>query len=113
MTPGHERRVRTRDRTSSVATGDRLRRRERAANGVDAAKPPSGVAPSAWRNIQTEITKYTLDLLVREPDLDGFFRALLKTLAEEAESQACRRVAAQRRHSSAATSGWPTSAARS
>ena len=37
-------------------------------------------------NIQTEITKYTLDLLVREPDLDGFFRALLKTLAEEAES---------------------------
>jgi signal transduction histidine kinase len=38
-------------------------------------------------NIQTEITKYTLDLLVREPDLDGFFRALLKTLAEEAESQ--------------------------
>src|SRR6188508_2247342 len=38
-------------------------------------------------NIQTEITKYTLDLLAREPDLDGFFRALLKTLAEEAESQ--------------------------
>src|SRR5687768_7858199 len=38
-------------------------------------------------NIQTEITKYTLDLIVREPDLDGFFRALLKTLAEEAESQ--------------------------
>src|SRR5262249_25617270 len=37
-------------------------------------------------NIQTEITKYTLDLLVREPDLDAFFRALLKTLAEEAES---------------------------
>ena len=24
---------------------------------------------------------------MREPDLDGFFRALLKTLAEEAESQ--------------------------
>jgi signal transduction histidine kinase len=37
-------------------------------------------------NIQTEITKYSLDLLVREPDLDAFFRALLKTLAEEAES---------------------------
>ena len=37
-------------------------------------------------NIQTEITKYTLDLIVREPDLDGFFRALLKTLADEAES---------------------------
>jgi signal transduction histidine kinase len=37
-------------------------------------------------NIQTEITQYTLDLLAREPDLDAFFRALLKTLAEEAES---------------------------
>ena len=37
-------------------------------------------------NIQAEITKYTLDLIVREPDLDGFFRALLQTLAEEAES---------------------------
>ena len=39
-------------------------------------------------NIQTEITKYTLDLLVRVPDLDAFFRALLKTLAEEGESHA-------------------------
>jgi hypothetical protein len=38
-------------------------------------------------NIQTEITRYTLELLVREADLDAFFRALLKTLAEEAESQ--------------------------
>ena len=39
-------------------------------------------------NIETEITKYTLDLLVRVPDLDAFFRALLKTLAEEGESHA-------------------------
>lgn len=39
-------------------------------------------------NIQTEITKYTLDLFAREPDLDAFFRALLKTLAEEGESHA-------------------------
>ena len=39
-------------------------------------------------NIETEITKYTLDLLVRVPDLDGFFRALLKTLAEEGDSHA-------------------------
>src|SRR5689334_7483978 len=38
-------------------------------------------------NIQTEITKYSLELLVREPDLEGFFRALLKMLAEEAESE--------------------------
>ena len=39
-------------------------------------------------NIQTEITKYTVDLLGRVPDLDAFFRALLKTLAEEGESHA-------------------------
>jgi signal transduction histidine kinase len=39
-------------------------------------------------NIETEMTKYTLDLLVRVPDLDAFFRALLKMLAEEGESHA-------------------------
>jgi signal transduction histidine kinase len=39
-------------------------------------------------NIETDITKYTLDLLVRVPDLDAFFRALLKTLADEGESHA-------------------------
>ena len=38
--------------------------------------------------IQTDVVKYALDLLVREPDLDGFFRALLKTLADEGESHA-------------------------
>ena len=30
--------------------------------------------------------KFAVDLLVREPDIDGFFRALLKSLAEEGES---------------------------
>ncbi|HTM02737.1 MAG TPA: GAF domain-containing sensor histidine kinase [Vicinamibacterales bacterium] len=39
-------------------------------------------------NIQIEITKYTLDLLVRVPNLEAFFHALLKTLAEEGESHA-------------------------
>jgi signal transduction histidine kinase len=39
-------------------------------------------------NIQTEITKYTLDLFAREPDLNRFFHALLKMLAEEGESHA-------------------------
>jgi signal transduction histidine kinase len=39
-------------------------------------------------NLQTEITKYMLDLLGSVPDLDAFFRALLKTLAEEGESHA-------------------------
>ena len=40
----------------------------------------------AMAKIQTNVVKYAVDLLVREPDVDGFFRALLKTLAEEGES---------------------------
>ena len=36
--------------------------------------------------IQTDVVKIAMDLLVREPDIDGFFKALLKTLAEEGES---------------------------
>jgi signal transduction histidine kinase len=38
--------------------------------------------------IQTDVVKCAVDLLVREPDIDGFFRAMLKTLAEEGESHA-------------------------
>jgi len=40
----------------------------------------------AMAKIQTNVVKYAVDLLAREPDVDGFFRALLKTLAEEGES---------------------------
>jgi len=39
-------------------------------------------------NIQIEISKYTLELLVKVPNLEAFFHALLKTLAEEGESHA-------------------------
>jgi len=36
--------------------------------------------------IQTDVVKFAVDLLAREPDIDGFFRALLRTLADEGES---------------------------
>jgi len=36
--------------------------------------------------IQTDVVKFAVDTLAREPDIDGFFRALLKSLAEEGES---------------------------
>src|SRR5262245_49230869 len=36
--------------------------------------------------IQTDVVKFAVDLLAREPDITGFFRALLRTLAEEGES---------------------------
>src|SRR4026208_1441818 len=69
---------------------------QRVIDSGDAAELRSALASGAKQrrraeclaNIQTEITKYTLDLLVRVPDLDAFFRALLKTLAEEGESHA-------------------------
>ncbi len=49
----------------------------------------SAAAPSAWRSIQTDAVQLALDLLVREPDIDGFFGAFIKTLVEECESHAC------------------------
>jgi signal transduction histidine kinase len=39
--------------------------------------------------IQSDTVQLALDLLVREPDIDGFFRAFIKTLVEESESHAC------------------------
>ena len=34
-------------------------------------------------NMQTEVVKHALDLLVREPDIEGFFGALSKTMVVE------------------------------
>src|SRR5919106_723382 len=39
--------------------------------------------------IQTEVVQLALDLLVREPDIEGFFGAMTKTMVEEGESHAC------------------------
>jgi signal transduction histidine kinase len=39
--------------------------------------------------MQADVVKHALDLLVREPDVDGFFGALTKTVVEEAESRVC------------------------
>jgi signal transduction histidine kinase len=40
-------------------------------------------------NMQTKIARLAVDLLVREPDIEGFFGALSKTMVEESESQTC------------------------
>ena len=40
-------------------------------------------------NMQAEVVQLALDLLVREPDIDGFFGALSKTMVEESESHTC------------------------
>jgi len=39
--------------------------------------------------MQTEVVQLALDLLVREPDVEGFFGALAKTMVEESESHTC------------------------
>lgn len=40
-------------------------------------------------HIQSDAVQLALDLLVREPDITGFFRAFVRTLVEESESHAC------------------------
>ena len=39
--------------------------------------------------MQMEVVKLALDLLTREPDIEGFFGALTKTMVEESESHTC------------------------
>src|SRR5258705_3795343 len=39
--------------------------------------------------MQADVVKLAIDLLVREPDLVGFFVAMTKTMVEEGESVAC------------------------
>ena len=40
-------------------------------------------------NMQTKVARLAVDLLVREPDIEGFFGALSKTMVEESESYTC------------------------
>ncbi len=40
-------------------------------------------------NMQTEVVGLALDLLVREPDIEGFFGALSRTMVEESGSNTC------------------------
>jgi signal transduction histidine kinase len=40
-------------------------------------------------DIHNEVVSLALDLLVREPDIEGFFGALAKTMVEESESHNC------------------------
>ena len=39
--------------------------------------------------MQTHVVQHALDLLVREPDVEGFFGALTKTMVEDGESHTC------------------------
>ena len=49
--------------------------------------------------MQTEVVQLALDLLVREPDIEGFFGVFTKTMVEETEKPRVRRLADRRRPS--------------
>jgi len=40
-------------------------------------------------SMQAEVVQLALDLLIREPDIEGFFAGLTKNIVEESESHAC------------------------
>ena len=60
-------------------------------------------------NMQTEVVKLALDLLVREPDIEGFFGGLTQDDGRGEREQHLRGVAARRQSTSGASCGWPTS----
>jgi signal transduction histidine kinase len=64
--------------TRAIAAGDAFRGAE------DARRRAECMA-----RIQSDATQLALDLLVREPDITGFFRGFSKSLVEECESQVC------------------------
>ena len=87
---------------------DRVERSRGAARRADSRivrAPPRRVP----REHADRVVQLALDLLVREPDIEGFFGALRKTMVEESESHACARVADRREPVSAASCGWRTS----
>jgi len=69
-------------RTVTTRTVDELERELAAA--IDQERRADCMA-----RIQTDAVQLALDLVVRETDIDGFFRAFTKTLVEECESRAC------------------------
>ena len=58
--------------------------------------------------MQTEVVKLALDLLVREPDIEGFFGGLAKTMVEESESHTCAVWLIDERRAALRACGWRT-----
>ena len=53
------------------------------------ASTTSGVRAECLATMQAEVVQLALDLLVREPDLEGFFGGLTRNMVEETESNSC------------------------
>ena len=69
-------------RTVTTRAADELERQLAAA--IDSERRADCMA-----RIQSDAVQLALDLVVRETDIDGFFRAFIKTLVEECESRSC------------------------
>ena len=48
-------------------------------------EPPSAAAANACAGMQAEVVQLAVDLLVQQPDIEGFFGALTKTMVEDGE----------------------------
>ena len=81
--------MRSGTRAASTAGGSGVAGSGGASRRADARDQASAAARSAARDMQTEVVQLALDLLVREPDIEGFFGALTKTMVEESESHTC------------------------
>ena len=90
-----EQRMRKRDRRERPAR-DRFGRRRRIAQRACAAKRPSGGAPNAWPTSRPR-SQYTLDLLVRVPDLDGVLPRAAEDAGRRRREPRGRRLADRRR----------------
>jgi signal transduction histidine kinase len=76
---------------TAASVSDQLMRNAPAAAWADALAREINERRRAecMARIQSDAVKLALDLLVREPDIAGFFRVFIKTLVEECESHAC------------------------
>jgi signal transduction histidine kinase len=76
---------------TAASVSDQLMRNAPAAAWADALAREINERRRAecMARIQSDAVKLALDLLVREPDITGFFRVFIKTLVEECESHAC------------------------
>ncbi len=61
------------------------------------ARPSDRRRAECFAQIQTDAVQLALDLLVREPDIEGFFGAFTKTLVEGVREPRVRRLADRRR----------------
>ena len=68
--------------TSDTVSVERLE--QQLADAIDQRRRADCMA-----RIQTDAVQLSLDLLVREPDIQGFFRSFVRTVVEECESRAC------------------------